>query len=56
MAEKRSLSAQQGLVGVRLAEEANLVTLYKVLGGDAPAAATTATAAVATSPSPAKSE
>jgi outer membrane protein TolC len=25
--------AQQALVGVRLAEQANLVTLYKVLGG-----------------------
>ena len=26
--------SQQGLIGARLAEQANWVTLYKVLGGD----------------------
>ena len=33
---QRSLyAAQQGMIGVRLARLANLVTLYKVLGGGA---------------------
>ncbi|HOG28761.1 MAG TPA: efflux transporter outer membrane subunit [Vicinamibacterales bacterium] len=33
VAQRALISAQQALVGVRLAEQANLVTLYKVLGG-----------------------
>lgn len=33
VAQRALISAQQGLVAVRLAEQANLVTLYKVLGG-----------------------
>jgi multidrug efflux system outer membrane protein len=33
VAQRSLFSAQQGLVAVRLAERANLVTLYKVLGG-----------------------
>ena len=33
VAQRAFISAQQGLVAVRLAEQANLVTLYKVLGG-----------------------
>jgi multidrug efflux system outer membrane protein len=33
VAQRALLAAQQGLIGVRLAEQANLVTLYKVLGG-----------------------
>jgi multidrug efflux system outer membrane protein len=33
VAERSLLAARQGLVGVRFAEEANLITLYKVLGG-----------------------
>lgn len=35
VAQRSLLAAQHGLVGTRLAEEANLVTLYKVLGGGA---------------------
>ena len=35
VAQRSLFAAQQGLVGVRLAEQANLVTLYKVLGGGA---------------------
>jgi len=33
VAQRALIGAQQALVGVRLAEQANLVTLYKVLGG-----------------------
>jgi multidrug efflux system outer membrane protein len=33
VAQRTLFSAQQALVAVRLAEQANLVTLYKVLGG-----------------------
>jgi outer membrane protein TolC len=33
VAQQALISAQQALVGVRLSEQANLVTLYKVLGG-----------------------
>jgi multidrug efflux system outer membrane protein len=33
VAQRALFSAQQGLVAVRLAEQANLVTMYKVLGG-----------------------
>jgi outer membrane protein, multidrug efflux system len=33
VAQRSLFAAQQALVGVRLAEQANLVTLYKVLGG-----------------------
>lgn len=33
VAQRALISAQQALVGVRLAEQVNLVTLYKVLGG-----------------------
>ena len=33
VAQRALFAAQQGLVAVRLAEQANLVTLYKVLGG-----------------------
>lgn len=35
VAQRSLLAAQQGLIGVRLAEQANLVTLYKALGGGA---------------------
>ncbi len=35
VAQRALLGAQQGLIGVRLAEQANLVGLYKVLGGGA---------------------
>ena len=35
VAQRALLGAQQGLIGVRLAEQANLVSLYKVLGGGA---------------------
>jgi len=35
IAQRSLLAAQHGLVSIRLAEEANLVTLYKVLGGGA---------------------
>jgi outer membrane protein TolC len=35
IAQRSLFAAQQALVGVRLAEQANLVTLYKVLGGGA---------------------
>ena len=35
VAQRSLLAAQQGLISVRLAEQANLVTLYKVLGGGA---------------------
>lgn len=35
VAQRSLLAAQQGLIGVRLAEQANLVMLYKVLGGGA---------------------
>jgi len=33
VAQRALFSAQQALVGVRLAEQQNLVNLYKVLGG-----------------------
>jgi len=33
VAQRALFAAQQGLVAVRLAEQNNLVTLYKVLGG-----------------------
>jgi multidrug efflux system outer membrane protein len=33
VAQRALFAAQQALVGVRLAEQANLITLYKVLGG-----------------------
>ena len=33
VAQRALFGAQEGLIGVRLAEQANLVTLYKVLGG-----------------------
>ena len=33
VAQRALFAAQQALVNVRLAEQANLVTLYKVLGG-----------------------
>jgi multidrug efflux system outer membrane protein len=33
VAQRALFTAQQALVNVRLAEQANLVTLYKVLGG-----------------------
>ena len=33
VAQQALFNAQRGAVGVRLAEQANLVTLYKVLGG-----------------------
>jgi outer membrane protein, multidrug efflux system len=35
VAQRSLLAAQQGLIGVRLAEQANLITLYKALGGGA---------------------
>ncbi|MBN2371898.1 MAG: efflux transporter outer membrane subunit [Vicinamibacteria bacterium] len=35
VAQRSLFAAQQALVGVRLAEQANLITLYKVLGGGA---------------------
>ncbi|MCU0240951.1 MAG: efflux transporter outer membrane subunit [Vicinamibacteria bacterium] len=35
IAQRSLFAAQQALLGVRLAEQANLVTLYKVLGGGA---------------------
>lgn len=35
VAQRSLIAAQQALVGVRLAERANLITLYKVLGGGA---------------------
>jgi len=35
VAERSLYAGQQALIGVRLAEQANLVTLYKVLGGGA---------------------
>ena len=36
-AQRTQYSAQQGLINARLARASNLVTLYKVLGGGAPA-------------------
>jgi len=39
VAERSLYAARQGLVGVRLADQLNLVTLFKVLGGGGPVAA-----------------
>ena len=41
VAERSLYAARQGLVGVRLADQLNLVTLFKVLGGGGPVAQST---------------
>jgi outer membrane protein, multidrug efflux system len=43
IAQRSHFAAQQSLVNVRLAEQVNLVTLYKALGGGAPTAAASGT-------------